>query len=372
MRFETLAVHTAGDPESGTGAVTPPIHLSTTFRHTAEGIPLGPHAYTRQSNPTQSRLEEALAALEGGEAALVFGSGVAAGVAVLQAMEPGSHVLFHHDIYYTFRTIAQEYLGRWGIEWSFADLSDPSAARAALRPATRLVWAESPTNPMMQILDLAAIARAAHDAGALFLVDGTFATPALQRPLSLGADLVLHSMTKYLGGHSDVQSGAVVFAKRGALHDRVSHGRHILGPVASPFSSWLILRGIRTLSCRMERHSSNALALARGIESHPRVASVLYPGLASHPGHEVAARQMAAFGGMMSIRVKGGRAAAVATASKVKLFVNATSLGAVESLLEHRVSLEGPDSTTPDDLLRLSVGLEHPEDLIDDLRQALA
>jgi cystathionine gamma-synthase len=224
---------------------------------------------------------------------------------------------------------------------------------------------------MMEILDLEAVARLAHDAGATFLVDGTFATPALQQPLSLGADIVLHSTTKYLGGHSDVQSGALIFAKQGALRDRVDHHRHVLGPVASPFSSWLVLRGLRTLPCRVERHSANALALATAIAGHPRVGSVLYPGLPSHPRHDVAARQMKAFGGMMSVRVKGGRAAAVAAASKVKLFLNATSLGAVESLIEHRIALEGPDSTTPDDLLRISVGLEHPDDLVADLMQAL-
>lgn len=372
MRFETLAVHAAAEMDAATGAVTPPIHLSTTFHHAPDGAPVSDFSYTRRGNPTQSQLEAALAAVEGGEAALVFGAGVAAGAAALQSLESGSHVLFHKDIYYTFKTMAEEFMPRWGLSATFADLSDGKAARAALRPTTRLVWAESPTNPMMEILDLAAIARMAHDAGARFLVDGTFASPALQRPLMLGADVVLHSMTKYLGGHSDVQSGALVFAKRGDLYDRAAHTRHVLGPVASPFSSWLILRGLRTLPCRMERHSANAQAIALAIGKHPRVASVLYPGLPSHPRHDVAARQMKAFGGMMSIRVKGGRAAAVGVASKVKLFLNATSLGAVESLIEHRIALEGPDSTTPEDLLRLSVGLEHPDDLIDDLTQALA
>jgi len=372
MRFETLAVHAAAEMDAATGGVTPPIHLSTTFHHRPDGEPVGGYTYTRLGNPTQSQLETALAAVEGGEAALVFGAGVAAGAAVLQSLEPGSHVLFHKDIYYTFKTMAQEFMPRWGLRATFADLGDEKAARAARRPATRLVWAESPTNPMMEILDLAAIARLAHDAGATFLVDGTFASPALQRPIALGADVVLHSMTKYLGGHSDVQCGTLVFAKRGELHDRAAHVRHVLGPVASPFASWLILRGLRTLPCRMERHSANALALAQAIETHPRVASVLYAGLPSHPRHDVAARQMSAFGGMMSVRVKGGRAAAVAVASRVKLFLNATSLGAVESLIEHRIALEGPDSTTPDDLLRLSVGLEHPADLIEDITQALA
>ncbi|HEU4334404.1 MAG TPA: PLP-dependent transferase [Candidatus Eisenbacteria bacterium] len=374
MRFETLAVHAAAGPEPGGGDVAPPIRLSTTYRHTPEGAPLGAggHIYTRDSNPTQSRLEEALAAIEGGEAALVFGSGVAAGAGLLQALEPGSHVLFHHDIYYAFKTMARDFLPRWGMEASFADLGDAAAARAALRPNTRLLWAESPTNPMIGILDLAALARVAREGGALLCVDGTFATPALQRPIALGADFVLHSTTKYLGGHSDVQGGALVFARRDPLHDRVLHGREILGPVASPFSSWLVLRGIRTLACRVERQSATALAVARALASHPRLAAVLYPGLPSHPGHEVAARQMSAFGAMLSLRVKGGRAAAVEVASKVRLFANATSLGGVESLLEHRASMEGATTTTPDDLIRVSIGLEHPDDLIEDLTRALA
>ncbi|HET7904180.1 MAG TPA: PLP-dependent transferase [Candidatus Eisenbacteria bacterium] len=374
MRFETLAVHAAAGPEPGAGDIAPPIQLSTTYLHTPEGAPVGVggHIYTRDSNPTQSRLETALSAIEGGEAALVFGSGVAAGAGLLQALEPGSHVLFHRDIYYAFKTAARDYLPRWGVEASFADLSDEAAARAAVRPNTRLLWAETPTNPMMEVLDLAPLSRIARAAGARLLVDGTFATPALQRPLALGADLVLHSTTKYLGGHSDVQGGALVFAKRDEVHDRVLHGREILGPVASPFSSWLVLRGIRTLACRMERHSASALAVARALESHPRLSAVLYPGLPSHRGHAVAARQMSAFGGMMSLRVKGGRAAAVEVASKVRLFVNATSLGGVESLLEHRASMEGPNTTTPDDLIRISIGLEHPDDLIADLTRALA
>ena len=224
----------------------------------------------------------------------------------------------------------------------------------------------------MEILDLRSIGKAAHGAGALFLVDGTFATPALQNPIALGADIVMHSTTKYLGGHSDVQGGALVFAKRGELSDAVAHGRHVLGPVSSPFASWLILRGLRTLACRVERQSATALAIAKALDGHPALSAVVYPGLPSHPGHAVAARQMRAFGGMLSLRLRGGRAAAVAAASRVTLFTNATSLGGVESLIEHRASMEDPATTTPDDLLRLSIGLEHPDDLIADLRAALA
>ena len=371
MRFETLVIHAATGAEPDSGPVAPPIHLSTTFHHGPDGRP-GPHIYTRDSNPTQSRLEEALAAVEGGESALVFGSGVAAGAGLLQALPPGSHVLFHRDIYYTFKTIAREFLPRWGMTATFADLGNAAEACAALRPETRLVWAESPTNPMMEVLDLEALAKMAHAAGALFLVDGTFATPALQAPISLGADFVLHSTTKYLGGHSDVQGGTLVFAKVGERFDQVRHGRHVLGPVASPFASWLILRGLRTLACRVERQSATALALAKALEGHAALTAVLYPGLPSHPGHAVASRQMRGFGGMLSLRLRGGRAAAIETASRVTLFANATSLGGVESLIEHRASMEDPATTTPDDLLRLSIGLEHPDDLIADLNAALA
>lgn len=371
MRFETLAVHAAGDPDSQTGAIAPPVHLSTTFEHGPAGERRAGHLYIRESNPTQSRLEEALALVEGGQAALAFASGVAAGAAYLQAVEPGSHVLFHRDIYYAFRTMALEYLPRWGMEASFVDMTDLKAMRAAIRPSTRLFWTETPTNPLLQVLDLRAIVGEARQASARVLVDGTFATPALQRPLELGADVVLHSSTKYLGGHADVHGGALIFREKDEMTHRVEHNRHILGPVASPFASWLVLRGLRTLACRVERQSANALAVARALEPHPGLLSVHYPGLASHPGHEIAKRQMSAFGAMLSVRVRGGRERALRLAGRVRLFRNATSLGSVESLLEHRVSVESPDTTTPDDLLRLSIGLEHPDDLIEDLRQAL-
>ena len=371
MRFETLTVHAGGGRDSATGAVAPAIHLSTTFEHGPAGeTPLG-HIYIRESNPTQSRLEEALAAVEGGQAALVFGSGMAAGAASLQALPPGSHVVIPDDVYYGIRAIAGEFLPRWGMEATAVAMTDLAAVRAALRPHTRLIWAETPSNPLMQIVDLAALAEIARGAGARLVVDGTFATPALQRPLALGADAVLHSTTKYLGGHSDVQGGALVFREHDELAEAVAHNRKILGGVGSPFNSWLVLRGLRTLACRMERHCANGLALARALEAHPAVEAVHYPGLESHPGHAVARRQMSAFGGMLSLRVKGGRDAAVRAASRVRLFVNATSLGGTESLIEHRASSEGPGSPTPQNLLRVSVGLEHQDDLIADLTQAL-
>ena len=371
MRFETRAVHAGGKPDPTTRAIAPPIHLSTTFEHgPAAEIP-GGYMYIREGNPTQTRLEEALAAVEGGEAALVFASGLAAGAAYLQALPAGSHVIFPDDIYYGFRTIAQEFLPRWGMESTAVDMADLDRVRSALRPTTRAIWAETPSNPLMKIVDLSALAQLAHAGNAELIVDGTFGTPALQRPLELGADAVMHATTKYLGGHSDVQGGALILRQRGERAGKIEHIRHILGAVSAPFNSWLVLRGIRSLACRMERHSSNALALARALEPDPAVEAVHYPGLPSHPGHDVAARQMSGFGGMLSVRVRGGRDAAIRTASRVRIFTNATSLGGTESLIEHRASSEGPGSPTPQNLLRISVGLEHPDDLIADLTQAL-
>lgn len=369
-RFETRAIHAAADPDPATGAISPPIHLSTTFVHGPAGEQPHGFLYIREGSPTQARLEEALAAVEGGESALVLASGVAAGAAYLQSLPAGSHVVFHSDIYYAFKTIAEEFLPRWGIEATFADMTRINELKSALKPTTRLLWAESPTNPLLQILDLTALSTIAHGAGGRLLVDGTFATPALQRPLELGADVVLHSSTKYLGGHSDVHGGALVFKSRGDAHDRVAHIRHMLGAVASPFASWLVLRGLRTLACRMERQSASALLVAQSLAVNSNVASVHYPGLVAHPGHDIAKRQMRAFGGMLSIRVRGGRERALEGASRVRIFKNATSLGGVESFLEHRASVESPGTTTPDDLIRISIGLEHPDDLIEDLDQA--
>lgn len=372
MKFETRAVRAGGKPDPATGAIAPPIHLSTTFEHgPAAETPLG-YMYIRESNPTQTRLEEALAEVEGGESALVFGSGLAAGAAYLQALPAGSHVIFPDDIYYGFRTIALEFLPRWGMESTAVDMADLSRVRAALRPSTRLIWAETPSNPLMKIVDLAALAGIARAAGAKLIVDGTFATPALQRPLELGADAVMHATTKYLGGHSDVQGGVVILRERGDAAEKIAHVRHILGAVSSPFNSWLVLRGLRSLPCRMERHSANGLAVARALGTHPNVEAVHYPGLESHPGHAVAAKQMSGFGGMLSFRVRGGRDAAIRVASRVRLLTNATSLGGTETLIEHRASSEGPTSPTPQNLLRVSVGLEHPDDLIEDLTRALA
>jgi cystathionine gamma-synthase len=371
FRFETLAVHAgfAVDPE--TGAVAPPIHLSTTFARDEDGVPLGGHTYIRETNPNQSQLEAALAPLEGGEAALVFASGMAAGVAVLQALPPGSHVVFPEDVYYGYRTTSEHYLPGWGISSTFVAMDDPAAVEAAVRPGTRLVWLETPSNPLLGVVDIRALVDVARRAGALTVIDNTFATPALQRPIELGVDVVLHSTTKYFGGHSDVQGGALVFAQRGELSEKVEHVRHVLGAVASPFNSWLILRGLRSLACRMAAQSAGALAVARALEGMPGISVVHYPGLESHPGHGIAKRQMSAFGAMLSVRTGGDREAALRIVSRARLFTRATSLGGVESLIEHRATSEGPESRTPQDLVRLSIGLEHPEDLIADLRHAL-
>ncbi len=371
MRLETIAVHAGGEIDPVTGALAPPLHLSTTFEHGPSAEAIHQFLYIREKNPTQSRLEAALRDLEGGTAALVFSSGMAAACALLQTLAPGSHVVFSDDIYIDVRNLVRDFLPLWRIESATVDLRDAQALRAALRPNTKLVWTETPSNPLMKVLDIAAIADIARQAGAQLVVDNTFASPILQRPLALGADVVLHSTTKYCGGHGDVQGGCLV-VKSQELLQKLFHVRDILGAVASPFNSWLVLRGLRSLPCRMERHSANAAAVATALSASPRVEAVYYPGLPSHPGHEIACRQMKLFGGMLSFLVRGNREDTLRVASRVKLFVNATSLGGVESLIEHRASSEGKASNAPPNLLRLSVGLEHPDDLIEDLLQALS
>lgn len=371
MKIETLFVHAGHHVDKETGAVAPPIHLSTTYARDEDNALIGPTQYIREGNPTQSLLEEALAPIEGGEAALHFSSGMAAGVAVLQCLEPGSHYILPDDAYYGYRAAARDFLGRSGLQADFVAMDDLEALKKALKPNTKLVWLESPSNPLMKVTDLAGAAALARARGALVAVDNTFASPVLQRPISLGADIVLHATTKYIGGHSDVQGGALIFARKDAFFEKVLHARHILGGVGSPFNAWLALRGLRTLPVRMERHSSNAMAVARALAEHAGVSAVHYPGLESDPGHSIAKRQMSAFGGMLSFRAKAGREAAISAVGKVRLFTRATSLGGTESLIEHRATSEGPASKTPPDLLRLSIGLEHPDDLIADLDQAL-
>ena len=370
-RIETLAARAGSRPDPTSGALSVPLQLATTFEHTPDGqLPQG-WLYQRYDNPTQQETEQALAALDGAARALLFPTGMAAGATALQALPAGSHVVLCDDSYFSFRALAAQQFPRWGLTWSLADFSDADAVRAALRPETRLLWAETPSNPLLKVCDIAALAGIAHAAGAQLLVDGTFAPPVLQQPLALGADIVLHSATKYLGGHGDVMGGVLAFREDGA-HAADCHGLRLLaGATASPFAAWMILRGVRTLPARMAWHCANAKQIAAALQAHPRVARVHYPGLPDHPQHAVAAAQMRDFGGMLSFEVDHGEAAALAVAGRLHLFTNATSLGSTESLVEHRASIEGPTSTTPRGLLRLSVGLEHAQDLLDDLAQAL-
>lgn len=372
MRFETLAVHAGGEPDAETGAIAPPIHMATTFRHGPAGERQAGFEYVREGNPTQERLETALTALEQGEAALAFGSGMAAMTALLESLPAGTTVLIPADCYTGLRVLAEEFLPRGGVSAIATDMADLAAVDTQLRAGAHAVWLETPSNPQLQLADIAAIAALARNAGALLFCDNTFATPALQRPLSLGADVVMHSTTKYFGGHSDVMGGALVFARGDALYERVAHRRHITGGVLSPFNAWMTLRGLRSLPARMSWHCANARRIAEFLSGHARVVAVNYPGLADHAGHAIARRQMVDFGAMLSFRVAGGRDAALAAAGRLQLIHNATSLGGCETLIEHRASVEGTNPVSPQDLLRLSVGLEHADDLIADLDQALS
>ncbi|HKG91487.1 MAG TPA: aminotransferase class I/II-fold pyridoxal phosphate-dependent enzyme [Gemmatimonadaceae bacterium] len=371
MRIETLAVHAGRHIDPATRAVATPIHLSTTYERETDGSLPGGFLYSREGNPNRAALEECLAALEGGAAAAAFSSGSAATHAVLQALSPGDHVVAPRDAYYGTQNLLRTVFGPWGLEATFADMTDPAEVERAMRPTTRLVWVETPSNPLFTVTDIARVAEVAHAGGARCVCDNTFATPALQRPLELGADLVMHATTKYIGGQSDVLGGALVAREEDALFRRVRELQRAGGAVPSPFECWLLLRSVSTLPHRMRQHSASALAVASFLAEHPAVHAVYYPGLATHPGSDVAARQMRLPGGMLSFRVRGGREWALRVAAGVKLFTRATSLGGAESLIEHRATVEGPASRTPDDLLRCSIGLEHPDDLIDDLRQSL-
>ena len=367
----TLAVHAGHEPDAATGAVAPPIHLATTFRHGPAGERLAGYEYQREGNPTNDRLREALKTLEGGEEAMTFASGMAAMATLLESLPAGARVLFPDDCYTGLRMLFAEFLPERGIVPIEVDMADLDAVRAACAQPLALLWIETPSNPLLKVCDIAALAALGHAAGAVVVADNTFATPLLQRPLALGADIVMHSTTKYFGGHSDVLGGALVFARNDALAQRVAHRLHVTGGVMAPFSAWLTLRGCRSLGARMAMHCANARAIADFLAAQPQIERVNYPGLASHSGHAVAAKQMRDFGGMMSIELRGGRDAALAMASKLRIFTNATSLGGCESLVEHRASVEGPNPRSPQNLLRMSVGLEHVDDLIEDLRQAL-
>jgi cystathionine gamma-synthase len=367
----TLAVHAGAEPDAETGALAPPIHLATTFKHGPAGERVAGYEYQREGNPTQDRLEAALTALEGGAAALAFASGMAAMTGLLESLPNGARVLVPDDCYSGLRFLAREFLPERGIEAVAVDMSDLDAVATACAGNVAILWAETPSNPRMKICDITRLARIAHAHGALLVCDNTFATPVLQQPLTLGADVVMHSTTKYFGGHSDVLGGALVFARADDFHTRVAHRRHITGAVLAPFSAWLTLRGCRSLPARMAWHCANARKVAEFLATHPAIERVNYPGLASHDGHAIAARQMSDFGAMLSIELRGGREATLAMAGKLRLFTNATSLGGCESLVEHRASVEGPDPVSPQNLLRVSVGLEHAADLIADLDQAL-
>jgi cystathionine gamma-synthase len=378
--FETLAIHAGQEPDPLTGAVVPPIYQVSTYKQDGVGGLRGGYEYSRTGNPTRAALEECLTALEGGAAGIAFASGMAAEDCLLRTVcSPGDHVLIPDDAYGgTFRLFSKVY-ERWGVSYQPVPVGDAAAVRAAAaqrRP--QVIWVETPTNPLLGIADISALADIAHDAGALLVVDSTFASPYLQRPIALGADVVVHSTTKYLGGHSDVVGGALVVADAG-LGERLAFHQNAMGAVAGAFDAWLTLRGIKTLGVRMDRHCANAARIAEMLAAHPAVGEVLYPGLPSHPGHELAAKQMRAFGGMVSFRVKEGDGAperAAAVCARTRLFTLAESLGGVESLIElpgrmTHASAAGSPLAVPEDLVRLSVGIENADDLVEDLRQAL-
>jgi len=386
--FETLAIHAGQEPDPATGAVVPPIYQVSTYKQDAVGAPRGGggtgpgrwiegYEYSRTANPTRGALEECLAALDGGTRALAFASGMAAEDCLLRTVcRPGDHVLIPGDAYGGTYRLIDKVFQAWGVTYRPVPVSDSAAVRNALqdRPA-RVVWVETPTNPLLSVADITALADIAHEAGALLVVDNTFASPYLQQPLALGADVVVYSTTKYLGGHSDVVGGALVIADAD-LAENIAFSQNATGAAGGPFDAWLTLRGIRTLGVRMDRHCENAQRVADMLAAHPKVAEVFYPGLASHPGHEVAAKQMRGFGGIVSFRSAGGEAEAVALCGRTRLFTLGESLGGVESLIEHpgrmtHASAAGSALEVPSDLVRLSVGIETCEDLLEDLRSAL-
>ncbi|MEV0494266.1 cystathionine gamma-synthase [Streptomyces atratus] len=374
--FETLAIHAGNTADPLTGAVVPPIYQVSTYKQDGVGGLRGGYEYSRSANPTRTALEENLAAIEGGRRGLAFASGLAAEDCLLRTLlHPGAHVVIPNDAYGgTFRLFAKV-VKRWGVDYSVADTSDPAAVRAAVNDRTKVIWVETPSNPLLGITDIAAVADVARTAGARLVVDNTFASPYLQQPIALGADVVVHSLTKYMGGHSDVVGGALIAADA-ELGEELAYHQNAMGAVAGPFDSWLVLRGIKTLPVRMDRHCENAAKVAELLTRHPKVTQVLYPGLPEHPGHEIAAKQMKAFGGMVSFRVQGGEEAAVGVCNRTELFTLGESLGGVESLVEHpgrmtHASVAGSALEVPADLVRLSVGIESADDLLADLTQAL-
>jgi cystathionine gamma-synthase len=371
-RPETRVVHAGAGPDRVTGAVVPPIHLATTFVRDEENQLVSPYLYSRYANPTRDALEGALAALEGGAAAAAFASGLAAATAVFQMLRPGDHVVLPEGVYSGVRSLVTTHVAAWGITSEFVDEGDAAAYAAAIaRRPPALVWIETPSNPMWRVADIAAVSAAAHAAGARVVVDNTVATPLGQSPLALGADVVMHATTKGLGGHSDVLGGALVAREDDAWFARLREVVKLTGGVAAPFDCWLVLRGIRTLAVRTARQWANAQRIAEALAAHPSVSAVHYPGLPAHPQHALAARQMHGFGSMLSLEVAGGREAALRFVGRVRLWTRATSLGGCESLIEHRKTVEAPETPTPESLVRLSVGVEHVDDLLGDLVEAL-
>jgi cystathionine gamma-synthase len=370
LRPETIAVHAGRRVDPATGAVAAPIHLSTTYQRAEDGSFPSGFNYSRSDNPNRAALEEALAALEGGAGAAAFASGMAAAMSIFQALTPNDHVIAPVEAYHGVLRLLRDLFAPWQLAIDFVDMTDLDAVKKAVREKTKLVWAETPSNPTLKLTDLAAVAEIAHGANALFACDNTW-SPIIQRPFELGADLVMHSTTKYFGGHSDVLGGAVIARREDEFFQRLREVQTVGGAVPAPFDCWLVHRGMQTLPWRIRAHSENAGRVALFLESHPKVAQVHYPGLASHPQHALARRQMSLFGGMVSFETKGDRATAMALPNHTRIFTRATSLGGVESLIEHRQSIEGPDTLTPETLLRLSIGLEHADDLIADLAQAL-
>jgi cystathionine gamma-synthase len=374
--LNTLCVHAAHAPDSATGAVAEPIHLATTFERNADGTYPRGYSYSREGTPNRIALEGCIAQLEGGAGAAAFASGLAANMAVLELLSAGDVLIASQEGYYGSVRQFTAFAQRRGAHIELVDHSDIAAVQAALARRSgraRLLWIETPTNPLLNVVDLQQLAALGHDSGALVVCDNTFATPVCQRPFAFGVDMVVHSATKYLGGHSDVLSGVVAVREPGALLERLHEWQHVAGAALAPFDCWLLRRSLATLALRVRTQCAGALAVAGFLAQHPKVEQVFYPGLREHRGHAIAARQMpGGFGGMLSMCIEGGKEAAMRVAARARLFTRATSLGGVESLIEHRASIEGPGTRVPGNLLRLSIGIEEPEDLIEDLRQALA
>jgi cystathionine gamma-synthase len=371
MKLETLAVHAGYHVDSDTGAISAPVHLSTTFERSVDGSYPGGFSYSRFNNPNRETLEQCAAALEGGAAAAAFSSGSATAMGVFQALSPTDHVIAPKDVFYGTTDLLSDVFARWGLETTFLDMTDLAKVRKAIQPNTKLIWVETPSNPLLRITDIAAVSAIAHDAGALCLCDNTMATPILQNPFRFGADLIVHASAKYLGGHCDAMGGLVIARNDDSFFGKIRKVQTTGGAVPAALDCWLVRRGIRTLHCRMRMHSENALCVAKFLCRHEAVGAVHYPGLPVHPAHATAARQMSHFGGMISFEVKGGREKAFQVVGKAQVFTRASSAGGTDSLIEHRASQETGGTRTPQNLIRLSVGLENVDDLVEDLAQAL-